>query len=114
MSKKDIMDEENESSYNPFMVNRTLSYFPDTVLLANEMNLSPDLPKRLQFQFFISTVRRRKRFSKWGKVSTDRDLEVVKEYYDYSDIKARETLRLLSEDQISLLRERTSKGGKRK
>ena len=39
-TKKDIMiDDIAEKAYNPFMINRSLSYFNDTVAMANEMNI---------------------------------------------------------------------------
>lgn len=112
-SKKDIMvDDIAEDEYNPFMVNRGLSYFQDTVLYANEMNKYHHLDNRLQFDFLINIVRKRKRFSKWSK-NTDPDaLSVVKEYYGYSNEKARQVLPLLSEKQIKELQMRMTKGGK--
>ena len=81
-SKKDIMvDDIAEDEYNPFMVNRGLSYFQDTVLYANEMNRYHHLDNRLQFDFLINIVRKRKRFSKWTKSTNPDTLNVVKEYY---------------------------------
>jgi hypothetical protein len=112
MSKKElIVDEATEKAYVPFVVNRTLSYFPDTVLLANEMNLNAHLDNKPQFDFFISTVRRRKRFSKWAKPSTESDLEVIKEYYGYSNEKARQALTLLSDEQLKYIKEKVQRGG---
>ena len=112
-TKKDIMvDDIAEDEYNPFMVNRGLSYFQDTVLYANEMNKYHNLDHRLQFDFLINIVRKRKRFSKWNK-NTDPDaLSVVKEYYGYSNEKARQVLSLLSNEQIQELKKRMFKGGK--
>jgi Holliday junction resolvase RusA-like endonuclease len=112
-SKKDIMvDDIAEDEYNPFMVNRGLSYFQDTVLYANEMNKYHNLDHRLQFDFLINIVRKRKRFSKWNK-NTDPDaLNVVKEYYGYSNEKARQVLSLISNEQIQELKKRMFKGGK--
>ena len=111
-SKKDIMvDDIAEKGYNAFMVNRSLSYFNDTVLIANEMNRHSHLDNRLQFDFLINIVRKRKRFSKWAKPQIESDIEVIKEYYDYSNEKARQALSLLSPDQINGLRKKVSKGG---
>lgn len=107
-------DEEDEKAYVPFVVNRTLSYFSDSVLLANEMNRLSFLDNKLQYSFLINTIRRRKRFSKWAKYSPSNDLEVVKEYYGYNDELAHQALKLLSEEQINLLKEKVSKGGRRK
>jgi hypothetical protein len=114
-SKQDIMvDDLAEKAYNPFMVNRGLSYFNDTVLMANEMNLYANLDKKLQYHFLINIVRKRKRFSKWAKPEVESDIEAVKEYYGYSNEKARQILTLLSPDQIKNIKEKVSKGGRRK
>lgn len=109
-----IVDDITEKEYNPFMVNRGLSYFSDTVLIANEMNLVPGLDKKLQFDFLINIVRKRKRFSKWLKAETESDLEVVKEYYGYSNEKARQALTLLTPEQIEQIKTKVNKGGRRK
>ena len=99
-SKKNIMvDDIAEKDYNAFMVNRGLSYFADTVLLANEMNLNHHLDSRLQFDFFINIIE---------------NLEVIKEYYGYSDEKAKSVLSLFNDEDINELKNRIYKGGKRK
>ena len=114
MTKKDIMvDDLAEKAYNPFMVNRSLSYFNDTVLFANEMNINHTIDKRLQFDFFINMVRKRKRFSKWQKSVSDNDVEVVKEYYGYNNEKARQALTLLTTEQINALKQKVYKGGRK-
>ena len=80
-TKKNIMiDDITEKAYSSYMVNRQLSYFPDTVLAANEMNRNHHLDNRLQFDFFINIIRKRKRFSKWFKPEQISDLDVVKQY----------------------------------
>tara|TARA_B100001109_G_C18854727_1_gene471068 strand:- start:1475 stop:1852 length:378 start_codon:yes stop_codon:yes gene_type:complete len=113
-TKKDIMvDDIAEKSYNPFMVNRSLSYFNDTVAMANEMNLNHSIDNRLQFDFLINIVRKRKRFSKWTKLVKESDVEVVKEYYGYSNQKARQALTLLSPEQIKILEKKVNKGGRK-
>ena len=111
-SKKDVMVE--EETYNPYMINRSLSYFNDTILAVNEMNRLHCLDKKLQYSFLINIVRKRKRFSKWNKPELEDDVEVVKEYYGYSNEKARQALPLLSSEQRNELREKVSKGGRRK
>jgi hypothetical protein len=112
-SKKDLMvDDLSEKAYNPFMANRGLSYFNDTVLLANEMNRYHHLDSKLQFDFLINTIRKRKRFSKWLKPEESEAVEAVKEYYGYNDEKARQALTLLSNEQINELRLRVYKGGR--
>ena len=110
-TKKDIM--EDEKTYNGFMVNRSLSYFSDTVVLANEMNRYHHLDNRLQYQFLINIVRKRKRFSKWAKPETHNDVDVVKEYYGYSNEKAQQVLSLLSTTQLEKLKEKVSRGGRK-
>ena len=114
MTKKDIMvDDLAEKAYNSFMVNRSLSYFNDTVLFANEMNVNHTIDKRLQFDFLINMVRKRKRFSKWQKSVSDNDVEVVKEYYGYNNEKARQALTLLTTEQINALKQKVYKGGRK-
>ena len=113
-TKKDIMvDDIAEKQYNPFMVNRGLSYFQDTVLMANEMNQYAHLDNRLQFDFLINIVRKRKRFSKWNKPEVATDLDVIKEYYVYSNEKARMVHNLLTDNQITELRRKVFKGGRK-
>ena len=111
--KNDIMvDDLVEKDYNSFMVNRGLSYFNDSVIFANEMNINHHVDSRLQFDFLINIIRKRKRFSKWLKPQIENDVEVVKEYYGYSNEKARQVLPLLSSEQINVLRKKVSKGGR--
>ena len=98
----------------PFIVNRSLSYFNDTVLYANEMNVNHHIDNRLQFDFFINTIRKKKRFSKWMKAEEEDNIKVVKEYYGYSNEKARQALTILSNEQIEKLKAKVYKGGKRK
>jgi hypothetical protein len=113
-TKKDIMvDDIAEKGYNSFMVNRGLSYFNDTVLMANEMNVNHTIDNRLQFDFLINIVRKKKRFSKWIKPETVSDVEVVKEYYGYSNEKAKQALSLLTSDQINELKKKVYKGGRK-
>ena len=113
-TKKDIMvDDVAEKAYAPYMVNRQLSYFPDTVLAANAMNRNHHLDNRLQFDFFINIIRKRKRFSKWYKPETISDLEVVKKYYGYSNEKAHQVLTLLSTEQINELKRKVMTGGRK-
>lgn len=110
--KNVITDDITEKTYNSFMVNRSLSYFNDTVVLANEMNRYHHLDNKLQFDFLINMVRKRKRFSKWIKPQIESDVEVVKKYYGYSNEKARQILSLLSPEQINGLKKKVNKGGR--
>lgn len=106
----DIM--EDEKTYSPYMVNRALSYFPDTVFYASEMNRLWDLDHRLQYDFLRHAVRKRKRFSKWFKGESSADLEMVKDYFGYSNEKARQALSILTKEQLDSIREKTKIGGK--
>jgi hypothetical protein len=110
--KQIIVDDLTEKDYIPFIVNRSLSYHSDCVMYANEMNRRHFLDKKLQNDFLINTVRSRKRpFAKWVKSEKSEDIACVKLAYGLSDSKAREALRLLSDEQIQLLKEKTDTGG---
>lgn len=111
-NKTDVMvDDISEKTYNSFMINRSLSYFPDTVGLANVMNQHHHVDSKLAYHFLINIIRKRKRFSKWMKPETESDIEVVKQYYGYSNEKARQVLSLLSPEQITIIKQKVSKGG---
>ncbi len=116
-TKKNLMvgtenDRLAEKGYDPFLTNRALSYHNDTIGVANEMNTRHYLDKKPQFEFFINTVRPKKRFAKWVKKQKDSDVAVIKEYYGYNDIKARQTLTILTDDQLTDIRIRIDKGGR--
>ena len=114
-TKKNIMhDDIMEKEYNAFIINRGLSFFPDTILFANEMNVNHHLDNKLQYHFLINIIKKKKRFSKWVKPQEVANLEVVKEYYGYSDEKAKSVLSLLNDEHIKELKQRIYKGGKRK
>ena len=114
-TKKNIMiDDVVEQEYNSFIINRALSYYSDTILYANEMNKNHHLDGRLQFDFFINIIKKRKRFSPWLKASEIENLDVIKEYYGYSDEKAKSVLSLLNNKQIENLKKRIYKGGRTK
>lgn len=115
ITKKDLIAEDplTEKEYPPFMVNRGLSYFPDTVMYANEMNRNSDIPKKWQFQFLINSISKKKRFSKWHKKDAETEsLQLVMEYYGYSSEKAKEAMKILSSDQLAYIEEKLSKGGR--
>ena len=110
----DTDDETWEKKYPPYIINKGLSYFSDTVMYANEMNRLHHASKHMQFSFLINTIRSQKRFSKWLKASKIKDLDVVKTYFGYSNNRAREALSVLTKDQIDYIKEKLYKGGKRK
>jgi len=106
-----LLTEHDEKTYSSFMVNRALSYHRDTVLLSNEMNRFTTLDNKLKYDFLLNIVRAQKRpYSKWHKKAQNSDLSVVKEYYGYSDAKAEEALKILSDDQITELKKQLYKG----
>jgi len=105
-------DESLEKEYPPFIINKCLSGFIDTVLIANEMNIHSDLSKKMQYDFFINIVRPKKRFSPWMRKEKIDSLELVKKYYHYNDEKARSALKLLSEEQLEFIKQRMNTGGK--
>lgn len=111
-SKNDIY-QGNEGGYVPFVVNRSLSYFPDTVAIANEMNRYHHLDGKLQYHFLLNIIRKRKRFSKWVKPEIENDIESVKEYYGYSNDKARQVLSLLTPEQLTKIKTKVNKGGRK-
>ena len=100
-----------EKLYPPYLVNRGLSFFIDTVYLANEMNRHHHLDNKMQFDFLINIVRKKKRFSKWFKAQPDEEVEAVMDYYGYSQDKARQVVGLLTKDQITQIIKRQCKGG---
>lgn len=113
-SKKDLMvDDETEKAYSPFLINRSLSYFSDTVHISNAMNTKHFLDKKLQFHFFLNIIRKKKRFSKWEKPIELDDMEAVKEYYGYSNEKAKAALTILNPAELELIKRRIDKGGRR-
>lgn len=106
-----ITDTETENQYQPYIVNRGLSNSMDTVIYANEMNSRPHIEKAMQFEFLRRVVPKRKRYDKWVKVEEVEDIELVKEYYGYSDRKALEALSILTPVQIELIKKKLNKGG---
>ena len=114
LSKKDLMTDDPgwEKNYSPYIINKCLSHHMDTLAFANEMNRYPNLDKRLQYSFYLNTVRPKKRFSPWGKKEKVKDLEVVKQYYGYSNEKAKQALRNLSPTQLTYIKEKLNRGGR--
>ncbi len=109
--KENVLTEENESKYVPYVVNKSMSYFIDTIFQANEMNVRHTIDKRLQFDFLLNSVRSKKRFSKWAKPEKLESVEVIKEYYGYSNDKAKDVATILSHDDIEKIKDKLDKGG---
>ena len=105
------IEEWSEKQYNPYLINRALSFGHDTIIPANEMNCRAHLDKRLQNTFLINIVQPRKRYNKWLKPEKLENLELVQQYYGYSIKKARHVLALLNDSQIKTIKEKLFKGG---
>ena len=104
-----------EKKYPPYVINRCLSQHVDTIMMANEVNMRHGLSKRLQFHFLLNSIRKRKRFGgKWVSTSKSKNLEYVKEYYGYSNAKAKVALDILDKKQLNLIREKLNKGGRKR
>lgn len=111
--KNDLLKEnpDNIKDYNSFLINRGLSYFHDTVLHANEMNINWQLPADMQYGYLLNSINKRKRYSKWYKKTSSEDLELVKLVYKVSNEKAIEMLKLLTKDQLIFLKKQQETGG---
>jgi hypothetical protein len=104
-------DEKDVRLYPAFVVNKCLSYFPDTLYHANEMNCNPWLDNKSQFDFYRFSVRKKKRYSTWLKKQTEENVSVIKEVFGYNDMKAREVLNILSDNDVDKLKAYLNKGG---
>ncbi len=114
-TKENVMDTEDEmweKKYPPFIVNKCIAPFTDTLILVNEINQLHHLDKKLQFDYLLNSIRPRKRFTPWVKAKKLKNLEYVKEFYGYNNEKAKIALELLDEEQISAIKERLNKGGR--
>lgn len=115
-AKKDLIRSSDnpdlmEKSYKPFLVNRALSYFIDTIMYANEINQAKHLDFALQNDYYLNSIRSGKRFSKWAKPIENSDIESVQQYYKVSYMKALDIIKVLSKEQIDLIKTKIIKGG---
>jgi hypothetical protein len=115
LQKNNLLDEDPTAikQFSPYIINRCLSGFIDTVMYANEMNINSHLDSKLQYLYYLNTIRRKKRFSPWLKKDKINDIELIKQYYGYSNEKAKSALSLLNKDQINLIRKKLDTGGKK-
>ena len=111
-TKKNLIEEDPscEKDYVPFLTNRSLSYFVDTLLYSNEMNKSHFIDNKLQYDFYLNSLKPRKRFAPWVKRETLEHLELVKEYYGYNHNKALAALRILTKSQLDEIKILLNKG----
>ena len=108
----DTEDEQWEKKYPPFIINKCLAPFQDTIMLVNEINQLHHLDKKLQYDFLLNSLRTRKRFAPWVKATKLENLEYVKEFYGYNNEKAKVALDILTDEQISAIKQKMNKGGR--
>ncbi len=114
LTKKNLIDEDPslEKEYNPYIINRIYSGHLDSVMFANEMNQYAFLPKKIQYDFYLNSLRSKKRFSPWLRKDKIKDLDYVKRYYGYSNEKAQQALKILTKQQLNFIRSKFETGGK--
>ena len=114
-TKQNLIDEDPsvEKDYSPYIINRCLSGHIDSVIFSNEVNKYPNLDKKLQYDFLLNSLRKKKRFSPWFRKDQIKNLEIVKQYYGYNNEKAKQVLNILTKEQLSFIRDRLETGGKK-
>ena len=112
-TKENLIDEDPslEKEYAPYIVNRCFSGHLDAIMFANEMNVHHFLPKKLQYDFYLNSLRKKKRFSPWLRQDKIKDLDYVKRYYGYSNEKAKQTLKILNKEQLTFIKSKLDTGG---
>ena len=111
-NKKNILTDDNEKEYKPFIVNKSLSQHNDCILYVNEMNMYPHLDSKLQYQFYLNILNAKKRpYQKWYKSTESEDINCIKEYFGYSNEKAKEALRIITSDQLTKIKNVIDKSG---
>ena len=113
-TKKNLIDEDPsiEKEYPTYIINRCYSGHLDAIMFANEMNIHHSLPKKMQYDFLLNTLRPKKRFSPWLRKDTIKDLDYVKRYYGYSNEKAKQALRILTQEQLNFIKSKFETGGR--
>ena len=113
-TKKNLIDEDPsvEREYSPYIINRCLSGHLDCVMFVNEMNRYHFLPKKIQYDFLLNSLRTKKRFAPWLRKDEIKDLELVKRYYGYSNEKAKQALKILTKEQLNFIRSKFETGGR--
>jgi hypothetical protein len=115
-TKKNLMDSDDpmwEKKYSPYIINKCLAPFNDTIMLVNELNMRHHLDSKLQYDFLLNTIRSKKRYAPWVKANKLKDIEYIKEYYGYSNEKAKAALQILNDDQITAIKNSLNKGGRK-
>ena len=113
-TKKNLLDEDPtlEKEYPPYIVNRCFSGHLDCIMFANEMNIHNNIPKKMQYDFYLNSLRKKKRFSPWLRQDKIKDLDYVKRHYGYSNEKAKQALRILTKEQLAFIKSKLDIGGK--
>ena len=115
-TKENLLDSDDPmwtKKYSPYIINKCLAPFNDTIMLVNEMNMRHHLDAKLQYDFVLNTIRSKKRYAPWVKASKLKDLEYVKEYFGYSNEKAKAALKILDNEQINTIKNSLNKGGRK-
>ena len=112
-NKNNLIEEDPDviKEYTPYVINRCLSGNLDCIMFVNEMNRYPNLDKDMQYSFYLNTLRKKKRFSPWLRKDKVTDLEIIKQYYGYSNEKASQALKILSKEQLEFIKQRLDTGG---
>ena len=116
VTKENLMDSDDpmwQKKYSSYIVNKCLAPFNDTIMFVNEMNMRHHLDTKLQYDFLLNTIRPKKRFAPWVKADKLKNLEYIKEYYGYSNEKAKQALSILNDDQITTIKNSLNKGGRK-
>jgi len=116
VTKENLMDSDDpmwEKKYSPYIINKCLAPFNDTIMLVNEINMRHHLDTKLQYDFLLNTIRSKKRYAPWVKADKLKDLEYVKEYFGYSNAKAKAALQILDNEQITTIKNSLNKGGRK-
>ena len=113
-TKENLIDEDPslEKDYSPYIINRIYSGHLDSVMFANELNKYSFLDKKIQYDFYLNSLRSKKRFSPWLRKDKIKDLDYVKRYYGYSNEKAQQALKILTKQQLNFIRLKFETGGK--
>ena len=115
-TKENLMESDDpmwEKKYSPFIINKCLAPFNDTIMLVTEMNMRHHLDSKLQYDFLLNTIRSKKRYAPWVKADKLKNLQIVKEYYGYSNEKAKQALSILNDDQITTIKNSLNKSGRK-
>ena len=115
-TKENLLDSDDPmwtKKYSPYIINKCLAPFNDTIMLVNEMNMRHHLDSKLQYDFLLNTIRSKKRYAPWVKADKLKNLQIVKEYYGYSNEKAKQALSILNHDQIKAIKDSLNKGGRK-